>query len=136
MARILLVDDEEEFLKTIGEYLLSEGHDCVLADNGLLAISEIRSQKFDLIISDLKMPTMDGLQLVQALREISVDTPMIWLSGHATNNDFLEGWRSGLCEFLEKPVKFGRLKETIEMALALGPSFASESRILSEKKGG
>ncbi len=129
MTKVLLVDDEIDILDTIQEYLEHHGYECFTASDGFEALRLLKDTDVDVIVSDLRMPTVNGLDLIQALRHSGNMTPIIWLSGHSTPEDFKAGWASGLYDCLEKPIDFKKLEQCIATALALGPDFSFERRL-------
>ena len=129
MKKILLVDDEAEIIDTLRDFLEDQGYECLSARDGFEALSVLRETVVDVIVSDLRMPTVSGLELVRSMRDLGIKTPVIWLTGYANSDDFKAGWSNGLTECLEKPVNLEELKQSILTALALGPEFTTERRI-------
>lgn len=123
MKSILVVDDEQDIVSLLTDYLLSLGFHCVSAKNGAEAIKHISNEKFDLIISDFSMPGGDGLDIMQFLNDYKKAIPVIWLTGNADGHHHKRAWDLGLTEFIQKPVRLTVLKEAIDTALALGPDY-------------
>ncbi len=82
MSKILIIDDERSIRNTLKDILEFEKHQLILAENGIQGLEIAISSPFDLIISDIKMPEMDGIDLLNALFEHKVETPIVMISGH------------------------------------------------------
>ena len=84
MARILIVDDEKAIRKTMREILEYESYQIEEADNGVDALNLLREENFDAVLLDIKMPKMDGLEVLDIVLKEKIDVPVIMISGHAT----------------------------------------------------
>lgn len=104
MAKILVVDDEEGVREFLAEALDDDGHDTSMAANGEEALSCIDRQGFDLLLTDLKMPGMDGLELLRRAREIQPDLEVVVLTAHGSIDAAVEAMRLGAFDFLQKPI--------------------------------
>ncbi|MGE8190905.1 CheR family methyltransferase [Pseudomonas sp. NPDC086278] len=113
---ILLVDDSAEVLETLKMLLEMEDAEVIAFDRPVAALDAAKSTRFDLIISDLGMPVMNGHQLMSALRELPLvkDVPAIALTGYGTSGDIQKSRQSGFNQHLGKPVAYDDLIETIE----------------------
>ncbi len=114
--RVLLVDDEEEFVETLGERLEVRGFDVTTALSGAEALERIQEREIDLVILDVQMPGLDG---VEALRQIKQRKPLvevIMLTGHGTVQTAIDGMKLGAFDFLLKPTETEELVEKIRRA--------------------
>ena len=115
-GRILLVDDEEEFLKLLSKRLEVRGLNVSHVPSGEEALARIEGQNFDVIVLDLAMPGIDGIETLRQLKEKDPDSEIIMLTGHATVHNGIEAMKLGAEDFLEKPVDLGVLLEKISEA--------------------
>ncbi len=110
----VLVVDDEEIARTNLEYVLrKEGYMVRTASNGLEALEEVRGWEFDLIITDLKMEKMDGMQLIEEARKLSPATQVIMVTGYATVNSAVAAMRHGAVYYLAKPINLDELRQTV-----------------------
>ncbi len=116
--KVLLVDDEVDFLETLSERMRVRDMDVTTSASPLDAIKKVQEKDYDAIIMDLKMPQMDGLQLLKILKEKNPDLQIILLTGHATVEKGIEAMKLGATDFLEKPVDLKVLTEKIHKAQA------------------
>ena len=118
--RILIVDDERINLENISHILLQEGYEITTACNGRSAIEKIEQDYFDLIITDLKMDDVDGVQVMAAAKNRLPDAEVIVVTGYATVNAAVEIMASGAFYFLSKPIKLHELLLLVKKALEKG----------------
>ncbi len=118
MAKILIVDDEPGLLMFIQRFLKANGHDAVTAEDGMVALDMVRKTEIDLIISDLRMPRMDGMTLLREVKALKPEIPVIMLTAYASDETAIESKRIGVFEYRSKPFNAEKLLETIEDALA------------------
>lgn len=116
MAKILVVDDERSIRNTLKEILEFEGYEVHLAEDGKQGVSMALAEDFDLIYSDVKMPEMDGLDLLKAIRD-KVKAPIVLISGHGNIETAVDAIKKGAWDFIEKPVDLNRLLVTTKNAL-------------------
>jgi response regulator RpfG family c-di-GMP phosphodiesterase len=117
---ILLVDDEILILKTLQKYLERSGYSIDTAENGFEAICKLEISSYDLVITDLKMPRLDGRELLKKMSESFGSTPRIVLTAVGSNDDIILALKTGAYDFISKPiVDFALLDHTIERALEL-----------------
>ena len=117
MAKILVIDDERAIRNTLKEILEMESHEVETAENGRIALDKAKQQQYDLIFSDIKMPEMDGMELLTALREAEIDCPVVMTSGHGTIETAVECIKKGAFDFIIKPIDLNRLLITTKNAL-------------------
>ncbi len=131
MARILVIDDEKSIRNTLREILEYEKFMVEDAADGKEAIEKAREQFFDVILCDIKMPKMDGLEVLDQLLIIS-DAPVIMISGHGTIETAVEAIKKGAYDYIAKPLDLNRLLVTIRNALDKA-SLMDETRRLRKK---
>lgn len=112
-ARILLVDDEEEFLKTLSARLELRGLQVDTASSGEDAIKKVDQHEFDVIVVDLSMPGLDGIETIERIKAINDTAEIIMLTGHATIESGIKAMKRGAGDFLQKPVEMVTLLEKI-----------------------
>ncbi|MDR1518841.1 MAG: sigma-54 dependent transcriptional regulator [Planctomycetota bacterium] len=116
---ILLVDDHDATRETITELIRDLGHQTLTAANQFMALKYIDERRFDLALTDLKLPDGSGLDVMRRLRQTSPETPVVMITGHATIENAIEATRMGAYEYLLKPVDLNRLRTVIKNALHL-----------------
>jgi two-component system, NtrC family, nitrogen regulation response regulator NtrX len=117
MARILVIDDEKPIRNTLSEILEYEDHEVELAEDGVEGLEKAKEEKFDIILCDIKMPKMDGVEVIEKLMEICPEVPVIMISGHGTVETAVETLKKGAYDFIEKPLDLNRLLVSIRNAL-------------------
>ncbi len=121
MAKILVIDDERAIRNTLKEILGDEGHSVDVAEDGKKGMEKARQNEYDLIFSDVKMPEIDGIELLTALKQPAdenyVDCPIVMISGHGDIETAVEALKKGAYDFIEKPLDLNRLLITIKNAL-------------------
>ncbi|HVT01888.1 MAG TPA: sigma-54 dependent transcriptional regulator [Thermoanaerobaculia bacterium] len=118
MARILIIDDEEAIRLTLAGILQDEGHTTTLADSAEEALTRLAREDFDLLLLDVWLPGMDGLALLERVRNVGGAPPIIVISGHGNIDTAVKATRLGAYDFLEKPLSLERVLLTINHALA------------------
>ncbi len=132
MAKIVVVDDERSIRNVVGELLEMEGHTALAAENAEQALELIEAQKPDLVISDIKMPGMNGVELLDKIIETHPDLTVVMISGHGTIDTAVECIRKGAFNYLEKPIDMNRLLVTVKNALER-ESLVAETKTLRRK---
>lgn len=117
MAKILLIDDEVIVLEMLRRMVATAGHEAEVSCDGGHAIERIRTDSFDLIISDLRMSPVDGMTVLAATRKAQPDTPVIMLTAYGSDEARAEAEELGVTAFLTKPVRLHYLLDAIEAAL-------------------
>ena len=116
MSKILVIDDEKGIRNSLKDIFQYEGHTVILAEHGMEGIVAAKTEKPDVVFCDIKMPKMDGLEVLERIKEFSPDTPIIMSSGHGTIDNAVEAIRKGAYDFIEKPLDLNRLLVTIKNA--------------------
>ena len=132
MAKILVIDDEKSIRNTLKEILEYEGHEVQDAADGLDGLKKIEAEKFDIILTDIKMPKMDGMELLEKVIELQNDTPVIMISGHGTIETAVEAIKKGAYDFISKPLDLNRMLITLRNALDRS-SLVKETKTLKRK---
>ena len=132
MASILVIDDERSIRNTLKEVLEYENHQVDLAEDGIAGLDMIRETHYDIILCDIKMPRIDGLEVLQKIFEITSDPQVIMISGHGTVDSAVEAIKKGAYDFIEKPLDLNRLLITIRNAMDK-TQLVTETRILKKK---
>ncbi|MBN2595983.1 sigma-54 dependent transcriptional regulator [Labilibaculum sp.] len=132
MSKILIIDDEKSIRNTLREILSYEDYEISLAENGLEGIELAKSDEFDVILCDIKMPQMDGIEVLEKTQELGLDTPVIMISGHGNIDTAVEAIKKGAFDFLEKPLDLNRILITIRNAMDKS-KLITETKVLKRK---
>lgn len=116
MAKILIVDDESSIRRTLKDILTMEKYEVVEAVDGLDGIEKVKQQCFDVILMDIKMPRLDGVEAFEQIKEIAPETPVIMISGHANIDTAVDAVKKGAFDFVSKPPDLNRLLITLRNA--------------------
>jgi DNA-binding NtrC family response regulator len=133
-AHLLLVDDDPNTLASLSRAFRLAGHEATVCDNAARAVELLRSESFDLILSDVVMPGRSGLELLEDLKKAGVKTPIILISGQANIEMAVKATKLGALDFLEKPLSTDKLLLTVEHALRLS-RLEDENRELRHRLG-
>ena len=117
MPKILIIDDEKSIRNTLKEILTYEGYEVTEAQDGMEGLKFVEKDKFDIILSDIKMPKMDGIEVLEKLQEISPETPVVMISGHGNIDTAVEAIRKGAFDYISKPLDLNRMLVTIRNAM-------------------
>jgi two-component system response regulator PilR (NtrC family) len=117
MARILVVDDEPGIREFLQIMLEREGYEVSSAENGTDAISRFKKKKFDVVIADIKMPKVSGLEVLSSVKEISPETKVIMITAHASFESAVEAMNQGAYDYITKPFNVDEIKVTVSNAL-------------------
>ena len=115
-TRVLLVDDEVEFSSALAERLQLRNYDVKTASNALEALGLVHSYPPDVVILDLRIPGMDGIEALKAIKKFDPTIEVIMLTGHGDTRSVEEGMKSGALEYIMKPVEIGELISKIDKA--------------------
>lgn len=117
MARILIVDDDKSIRRTLKDILEFEKYEVDEAEDGLTCIVKVKQEKYDVIILDIKMPKMDGMDAIDRLQDLCPHVPVIMISGHGNIDTAVEAVKKGAFDFISKPPDLNRLLITVRNAL-------------------
>lgn len=135
MAVILIIDDEKSIRNVLKDILQHEGYQVEEAPDGEQGIKLFSSKSFDLVLCDIKMPKIDGMDVLQQIMELNPEVPVIMISGHGTIETAVEAVKKGAFDFISKPPDLNRLLITIRNALDKN-TLVKETRILKKKVSG
>lgn len=127
MAKILVVDDDNGIRRTLRDILEFEKYDVVEAVDGVDCLVKVKRDKFDVIIMDIKMPQMDGMEAIERIQILCPDTPVIMISGHGNIDTAVEAVKKGAFDFIQKPPDLNRLLITLRNAM-------DKSTLITQKK--
>ncbi len=116
MSKILIIDDERSIRRALREILEFEEFEVVEAENGREGFEKASSTTFDMIFCDIKMPQMDGMEVLDELLKSKIDTPVIMISGHGNVETAVQAIKKGAFDFIEKPLDLNRILVTIRNA--------------------
>jgi DNA-binding NtrC family response regulator len=132
MAKILIIDDEKSIRRTLREILEYEKYQVDEAADGIEAIAMIEKEKYDIVLCDIKMPKMDGLEVLEKIMQTSSDTPVVMISGHGNIETAVEAVKKGAFDFIAKPLDLNRLLVTIRNAMDKS-TLVTETKVLKKK---
>ena len=117
MSKILVIDDEQGMRDFLSIMLKKEGYDVVAAENGSDALKAVQTEIFDLVISDVKMPGLNGIDVLKTVKEVSSETIVIMITAYATAETAVEAMKLGAYDYITKPFKVDEIKLIIQKAL-------------------
>jgi len=132
MAKLLIIDDEASIRRTLKEILEFESYTVDVAEDGIKGVEAAKKNTYDAIFCDIKMPQMDGLEVLDTLKAEGVPTPIIMISGHGNIETAVDSIRKGAYDFIEKPLDLNRILVTIKNALDL-TNLVEETVVLKKK---
>ena len=130
--KILIIDDERSIRNSLKEILMDEGYDVDVAENGVQGCEMVEKEKYSVIFCDIKMPEMDGMEVLDRFASIGVDAAVIMISGHGDIDTAVECIKKGAFDFIQKPLDLNRILITIKNATEK-VSLVKETRILKKK---
>ena len=130
--KLLIVDDEKSIRNTLKDILEFEGHEVILASDGVEGFALASANSFDAIFSDIKMPNMDGVEFLDKLTESGIDTAVIMISGHGSIDTAVDCIKKGAFDFIQKPLDLNRILITLKNATDK-TSLVKETKILKRK---
>ena len=134
MPNVLIADDEKSIRKTLREILEYEGYKVDEAEDGAKAFEMLKEGGYDCALLDIKMPKMDGMEVLDKLQGTDAETPVIMISGHGTVENAVEAVKKGAYDFISKPPDLNRLLITVRNALEKS-TLVTETRVLKRKVG-
>ncbi len=132
MAKVLIVDDEPAIRRTLRDILEFEKYEVDEALDGLECIAKLKKAKYDVVILDIKMPKMDGMEALERIQLLAPDTPVVMISGHANIDTAVESVKKGAFDFISKPPDLNRLLITLRNALDKS-TLITEAKTLKRK---
>src|SRR5689334_5584450 len=132
MPDILIIDDEKAIRKTLTEILSFEGYKIEEASDGEEGLKTFKEKTYDVVLCDIKMPKLDGLEFLQKAGEVNPDIPIIMISGHGNIETAVEAVKKGAYDFISKPPDLNRLLITIRNAMERS-SLVTETKVLKRK---
>ena len=114
--KILIIDDERSIRNSLKEILVDEGYDVDVAENGVQGCQMVDKEKYSVIFCDIKMPEMDGLEVLDRLNEMGVESAVVMISGHGDINTAVDCIKKGAFDFIQKPLDLNRILITIKNA--------------------
>jgi two-component system nitrogen regulation response regulator GlnG len=133
-GRILVADDEDSIRWVLATALIGAGHVVEQADNGATALERLRAEPFDLALVDIRMPGMDGLQLLTQLREADNQTPIVIITAQNTMANAIEAMKRGAYDYVTKPFDLDEVQLLVQRALEMGRQTADLSRLERETR--
>lgn len=132
MKKILVIDDERSIRNALKDILEYEKYDVKLSEDGISGLKELESASFDLILCDIKMPEMDGIEVLEKVRASHADIPVIMITGHGDIDTAVEALKMGAYDFIQKPLDLNRLLVAIRNGLDK-TVLVEETKILKKK---
>ncbi|NOZ36361.1 MAG: sigma-54-dependent Fis family transcriptional regulator [Chlorobi bacterium] len=132
MAKILVIDDEKAIRNSLKDILEYEKHEVTSAEDGDQGLKELEENDFDIVLCDIKMPGIDGIEVLNKVKKKGIDVRFIMISGHGTVDTAVESIKKGAFDFIEKPLDLNRLLITIKNAQEFG-KLATETKVLKKK---
>ena len=132
MAKILIIDDERSIRNALKDVLEFEGYAVELVEDGVKALELVKNNKYDLIFCDIKMPLMDGIEVLSKIKEDNPDQTMVMISGHGNVDTAVECIKKGAFDFIEKPIDLNRLLVCTRNSLE-HKSLVQETKVLKKK---
>lgn len=132
MPHILVIDDEKSIRNTLKEVLEYENHKVDLASDGEEGLELFKANKYNIVLCDIKMPKMDGIEVIEHIFQITNDIPVVMISGHGNIDTAVEAIKKGAFDFIEKPLDLNRLLITMRNALDKS-NLITETKVLKKK---
>ncbi|MEM9855895.1 MAG: sigma-54 dependent transcriptional regulator [Bacteroidota bacterium] len=132
MPKVLIIDDEQSIRDTLKEILEYEKYQVSEAKNGEEGLKLLTAERFDVALCDIKMPKMDGLEVLEKVMEEGIDTPFVMISAHGTIDTAVDATKKGAFDFIQKPPDLNRLLVTLRNAIDNG-SLATQTKVLKKK---
>lgn len=130
--KLLVIDDERSIRNSLKEILMDEGYEVDVAEDGAVGCAMAEKEKYNVIFCDIKMPNMDGIEVLDKLNEDGVDSAVIMISGHGDIDTAVECIKKGAFDFIQKPLDLNRILITVKNATEK-VSLVKETKILKKK---
>ena len=130
--KILIIDDERSIRNSLSEILADEGYDVEVAENGQQGCEMVEKERYSVIFCDIKMPGMDGMEVLDRLMQMGIDSAVIMISGHGDIDTAVECIKKGAFDFIQKPLDLNRILITIKNATEK-VSLVKETKVLKKK---
>ena len=134
-GHILIVEDEQDMLLGLQKILSNQGHNVDIAGNGSSGLEKIQESDFDIVITDLKMPDVDGIKVLRKVKEMHSDTAVIVITGYGTVESAVEAMKLGAYDYITKPFDAEHIKMVVQKALEQ-ISLTNENRYLKQQVTG
>jgi len=135
MAKILIIDDEKAIRNALRDILEHEKHKVEEAEDGASGLEKAKKGGFDVVLCDIKMPKLDGMEVLEKLMAHDDSIPVVMISGHGTIGTAVEAIKKGAFDFIQKPPDLNRILVTLRNALDRG-SLVQETKTLRQKVQG
>ncbi|MEO9869459.1 sigma-54-dependent transcriptional regulator [Ekhidna sp.] len=132
MSKILVVDDEKSIRDALSDILIEEGYEVLTGEDGEDGWSKLQDEKIDLVLCDIKMPKMDGMELLGKVSEEGLDIPFVMISAHGTIDTAVDATKKGAYDFIQKPPDLNRILLTVRNALE-SSKLTTETKVLRKK---
>lgn len=132
MAKILVVDDEKSIRDALSDILSEEKYEVLTAEDGEDGWSKLEQEKIDLVLCDIKMPKMDGMELLSKVSEEGIDVPFVMISAHGTIDTAVDATKKGAYDFIQKPPDLNRILLTVRNAID-NAKLSTETKVLKKK---
>lgn len=130
--KILIIDDERSIRNSLKEIFCDEGFDVDVAEDGIVALEMVQKEKYNVILCDIKMPGMDGIEVLDKMKSEGIDSEIIMISGHGDIDTAVECMRKGAFDYIQKPLDLNRILITIKNATD-HVSLVRENKALKKK---
>jgi two-component system, NtrC family, nitrogen regulation response regulator NtrX len=134
MPSILIIDDEKSIRKTLGEILNYEGYKIDEASDGEEGFRKFKEKNYDVVLCDIKMPKLDGIEFLELAKEVNSEVPIIIISGHGNIDTAVEAVKKGAYDYISKPPDLNRMLITLRNAMDKN-SLVAEAKVLKRKVG-
>ena len=132
MGKILIIDDEKSIRDTLREILEYEKYEIDDAENGIIGLEKLKNNKFDAVLCDIKMPKMDGIEVLENIIKLQYDIPVVMISGHGNIETAVDAIKKGAFDYISKPLDLNRLLITVRNALDKS-TLITETKTLKKK---
>jgi two-component system, NtrC family, nitrogen regulation response regulator NtrX len=136
MAKILIVDDELPIRRTLRDILEFEQYDVDEASDGLECIAKVQKEKYDVVIMDIKMPKMDGIEALERLQILAPELPVVMVSGHGNIETAVDAVKKGAFDYISKPPDLNRMLITIRNAMDKSELVTTTQKLQKQVRGG